>query len=99
MMFAPEGPVEPEDVFAEASENVTVPKLAKGTMESPSSKSSTIHSASCSQSAEEDEMDLDTLWPLELFVMTAVPLVVLDAVTVSVTLSPGEKEMPEKSYA
>ena len=42
-------------------------------------------------------MDLETVWPLELFVITAVPLVVLDAVTVSVTESPGLKEMPEKS--
>lgn len=99
MMLAPEGPTEPEEVLAEASVKVTVPKLAKGTRELPSSKSSTIHSASCSQRAEEEVIFLLTLWPLELFVMTAVPAVVLEAVTVRVTESPALKEMPEKSYA
>lgn len=99
MMLAPDGEtVEPEEVFAEASVKVTVPKLAKATRELPSSKSSTIHSASCSHRAEEEVIFLLTLWPLELFVMTAVPEVVLEAVTVRVTESPASKEMPEKSY-
>ena len=76
-----------------------MPQFANGTSEEPSSKSSTIHSASCSHSADEEEMLCEPVWPFELFVMTAVPLVVDDAVTVSVTLSPAENEMPEKSYA
>ena len=42
-------------------------------------------------------MDLVTVLPLELFVITAVPALVDVAVTVRVTESPGEKEMPEKS--
>lgn len=84
-------------MLADAPVNVTVPKFANGTRESPSSKSSTIHSASCSQSAEDEVMDLVTVWPLELLVMTAVPALVLDAVTVNVTESPALKEMPEKS--
>ena len=97
MIVAPEGDVEPLPVLADAPVNVTVPKLANGTSESPSSKSSTIHSASCSHSALLDEMLFETDCPLLLFVMTAVPLVVEDAVTVSVTLSPASKLMPEKS--
>ena len=99
MVFAPLGPTLPLAVFALAPVNVTVPKLANGTRLSPSSKSSTIHSASCSHSAELDVMLLDTDLPFVLFVITAVPEVVEDAVTVSVTESPALKVMPEKSYA
>ena len=97
IVFALPGPTEPEPVFALAPVKVTVPKLANGTSELPSSKSSTIHSASCSHSADDDEICFVTVLPLELFVMTAVPDVVLEAVTVSVTESPALKEMPEKS--
>ena len=97
MTFAPLGPTLPLPVFADAPVKVTVPKFAKGTRLLPSSKSSTIHSASCSHSALLDEMLFETDLPLLLFVMTAVPLVVEDAVTVSVTLSPALKLMPEKS--
>ncbi|KZP20367.1 hypothetical protein FIBSPDRAFT_932388 [Athelia psychrophila] len=40
---------------------------------------------------------LGTVVPLVLFSMTAVPALVAVAVTVTLTLSPVEKEMPEKS--
>ena len=50
-------------------------------------------------SAALDEICFVTVRPLLLFVITAVPDVVLDAVTVSVTLSPALNVMPEKSYA
>ena len=99
IVFAPLGPTELDAVLADAPVNVTEPKLANGTSELPSSKSSTIHSASCSHSADDDVIDLDTVLPFELFVITAVPAFVLDAVTVSVTESPGLKLIPEKSYA
>ena len=97
MRTAPEGPTELDDVLATAPEKVTVPKLAKGTSDEPSSKSSTIHSASCSQSAELEVIDLETVLPLVLFVITAVPALVLVAVTVRVTESPALNVMPEKS--
>ena len=96
-MLAPLRPTDSLDVFALAPVKVTVPKFANGTRELPSSKSSTIHSASCSHRADDEVMDLVTVLPLELFVMTVVPDVVLAAVMVSVTESPGLKEMPEKS--
>ena len=99
MRTAPLGPTLLLAVFALAPVNVTVPKFANGTSELPSSKSSTIHSASCSHSAELDVMLFETVLPLLLFVITAVPDVVDDAVTVSVTLSPALKVMSEKSYA
>ena len=84
-------------VVALAPVKVTVPKFANGTSPPFSSKSSTIHSASCSQSAEDDVICFVTVLPFELLVMTAVPDVVLEAVTVSVTEAPGLKEMPEKA--
>ena len=98
MSVEPDGPtVEPLVVVADAPVKVTVPKLAKGTSELPSSKSSTIHSASCSHSADDEVIDFDTVLPFELFVITAVPALVLVAVTVRVTESPGLNVMPEKS--
>lgn len=100
MRVAPDGPTdEPEDVFADAPVNVTVPKFANGTSDEPSSKSSTIHSAFSSHSAAVDVIDFVTVLPFVLFVMTAVPDLVVAAVTVTVTESPAEKVMPEKSYA
>ncbi|KAF8826364.1 hypothetical protein HHX47_DHR5000224 [Lentinula edodes] len=78
-----------------------VPKLANGTNEqllpSHSSKSSTIHSALVSHSLAEDETVLETVVPLELFSMVKVPSEVLMTVAVTVTESPAEKEIPEKS--
>ena len=97
IVFALPGPTLPLAVFADAPVNVTVPKFANGTSELPSSKSSTIHSASCSHSALRDVICFVTVLPLELFVMTAVPALVDVAVTVRVTESPGEKVMPETS--
>ena len=98
MSVAPAGPtVFPLSVVAVASVNSTFPKFANGTSLPPTEKSSTIHSASCSHRALEEVMDLVTVLPLELFVITAVPALVEVAVTVRVTESPGEKEMPEKS--
>jgi hypothetical protein len=97
IVLAEPGPTEPEPVDADAPVKVTVPKLESGTRELPSSKSSTIHSASCWQSADEEVIDLETDWPFELFLITAVPDVVDLAVTVRVTESPALNEMPEKS--
>lgn len=98
IMVEPEGPtVDPELVVATALEKVTVPKLAKGTREPFSSKSSTIHSAFSSHKAEEELRDLVTVCPVETFSMTAVPDVVEEAVTVVVMTSPALMEMPEKS--
>ena len=99
IVFAPLGPVLPLAVFALAPVNVTVPKLANGTRLLPSSKSSTIHSASCSHRAELDVRVLVTVSPLETFSTVAVPLVVLEALTVTVMVSPALMDIPEKSYA
>lgn len=46
-----------------------------------------------------DVRSLVTFCPVVVFSMTAVPEVVEDAVTVTVTESPAEKEMPVKSWA
>lgn len=46
-----------------------------------------------------DVRSLVTFWPVVVFSMTAVPEVVEDAVTVTVTESPAENEMPVKSCA
>ena len=97
MRVAPEGPTEPLEVPADAPVNSTVPKLAKGTRELPSSKSSTIHSALYSQSEGWPENVCETDLPVLTFVIFAVPPVLDVAVTVTVTVSPAEKEMPEKS--
>jgi hypothetical protein len=95
---APLGPVEvPLEVVATALVNLTVPKSAKGTREEPDSKSSTIHSASNSQRDGWPEKVWDTVFPVDSFVMVAVPPVLLDAFTVMVTVSPVLNEMPEKS--
>ena len=100
MSVEPDGPtVEPLVVVADAPVKVTVPKFAKGTRELPDSKSSTIHSALYSQSDGWPENVGETVWPFEWFVIVAVPPVLDVAVTVTVTLSPAEKLMPEKSYA
>lgn len=98
MMVEPEGPtVVPEFSVACAPENVTDPKLAKGTSPPFSSKSSTIHSASCSQRAYEEVRDLVTVLPVVTFSMTAVPAVLEVAVTVSLIVFPAEMGMPLKS--
>jgi hypothetical protein len=97
MMVAPEGPTVPEEVVASAPLKVTDPKLAKGTRLEPSSKSSTIHSAFSWQRAEEEVSDLVTVLPVETFSITAVPALVLLAVTVSLIVLPAEMEIPEKS--
>lgn len=66
---------------------VTVPKSAKVTRELPSSKSSTIHSALYSHKSPSTppEKVCVTVVPVDTFSMTAVPAVVLVAVTVTVT--------------
>lgn len=97
MIVAPEGPDEPDEDVADAPVKVTVPKLAKGTRPPPDSKSSTIHSASYSQSAGWPEKVCVTDVPFELFLIVAVPAVLEVALTVVVTESPAEKLMPEKS--
>ena len=97
MIVAPDGPTEPEDEVADAPVKVTVPKLAKGTRPPFDSKSSTIHSASYSQSEGWPEKVCVTVVPFELFLMVAVPPVLEVAFTVVVTESPAEKLMPEKS--
>jgi hypothetical protein len=97
-IVAPDGPtVLPDDLVATALENVTVPKLANGTRPPFDSKSSTIHSASYSQSAGWPENVCVTDVPLVLFLIVAVPPVLEDALTVTVTESPALKLMPEKS--
>ena len=98
MRVEPDGPtVEPLFVVADAPVKVTVPKLAKDTREPPDSKSSTIHSALYSQSDGWLENVCVTVLPFVWFVIVAVPPVFDDAVTVTVTVSPAEKVMPEKS--
>ena len=57
----------------------------------------THHSALVSQRAELEVSDLETLLPVVLFLIVALPALVEVAVTVRVTLSPAEKLMPEKS--
>ena len=100
MRVAPDGPtVEPETVPADAPVKVTVPKLAKGTRELPSSKSSTIHSAFSWQSDGWPENVCETVWPVERFSSVAVPEVSDDAVTVTVISSPAASETPLKSTA
>ena len=73
MITAPLGPTVPEPVVAFAFVKVTVPKLAKGTKEPFSSKSSTIHSASFSQRAAVEVSALVTVLPVETLVMVALP--------------------------
>lgn len=97
MRVALPGPIEPVVVVAEAPVKTTEPKSAKPTSEPPSSKSSTIHSVFCSQSALVEVICWVTVTPVVLFSMTAEPEVVEDAVTVTVTVSLEEKLMPEKS--
>ena len=100
MSVAPEGPTaEPLFGVADAPVNVTLPKLANGTRPPPEEKSSTIHSASYSQSEGWPENVCETVLPVDSFVIVAVPPVLDDAVTVTLTESPAEKLMPEKSYA
>lgn len=99
MMVAPEAVMEPELVVAEVPVKVTVPKLAKETSPPFSSKSSTIHSAFSKQRAEVDVSDFVTVTPVDLFWMTAVPDLVVVAVTVRVMTFPAEIVMPEKSVA
>ena len=100
MSSAPDGPtLSPLAVPAAAPVNVTLPKSAKGTSPSSVLKSSTIHSASYWHSAVWSENVYETVSPVESFVTSAVPPVVDDAVTVTVTESPAEKLIPEKSYA
>lgn len=96
-MEAPEGPIDPEEVVALASEKTTLSKLAKGTRELPSSKSSTIHSAFSWQRAAVEVRDLVTVFPVVLFSMTALPALVVEEVTVTVISSPALMSMPEKS--
>ncbi|CAK5266529.1 unnamed protein product, partial [Mycena citricolor] len=79
--------------------NVTVPKLANGTSELPSSKSSTIHSAFSPQSLPLPESDLDTLLPVDSLVMETLPEVEDFLVATRVITSPALTEKPEKSLA
>jgi hypothetical protein len=94
-IVAPAGVVATPLMVAEAAVNSTVPKSPKGTKEqllpSHSSKSSTIHSASYSQSASlSPEKVLVTVLPVVTFSMTAEPAVLLVAVTVILMESPAE---------
>jgi hypothetical protein len=98
IMMPADGPSEvPLLVVAVALENLTVPKSAKGTNEEPSSKSSTIHSAFSRHNALLLVSDLVTVWPVVVFSITALPFLVLDAVTVVVMTSPAEMSIPLKS--
>lgn len=95
MIVAPDGAAP----LAVAPVKVTVPQFASGTSELPSSKSSTIHSASCSQSAGWPENVCETVWPVEWFTIVAVPPVRDVAVTETVMELPAASEMPVKSCA
>lgn len=100
MMVAPVTPTLLDPDLAEAPVKVTVPKSANVTKELPSSKSSTIHSALVSQRSPSEPSFVKvcvTVSPLVLFSMTAVPAVLLVAVTVTVMESPAEMLIPEKS--
>lgn len=67
---------------------VTLPKSAKVTREPPSSKSSTIHSALYSHKSPSTPpvKVWVTVLPVDTFSITAVPAVLLVAVTVTVTI-------------
>lgn len=103
MIVASEGVTVAPFWTALTSVKVTVPKSAKGTRVQVvvvhSEKSSTIHSASYSQSEPSDTSVKvsDTVSPVVRFSMTALPEVLLVAVTVIVMESPTEMLMPEKS--
>jgi len=100
IITAPLGPVvAPETIVATAFENVTVPKLAKGTRLLPSSKSSTIHSAFSWQSFAEEVKDFETVTPVERFSILTVPEVAVETVAVRRIWLPAEIEIPEKSVA
>lgn len=63
------------------SVKVTLPKLANAMRESPSSKSSTIHSAFSPPSAEVEVRSLVTVLPVVRFSIVAEPEVVVEAFT------------------
>ena len=65
--------------------------------DTPEPMASTFHSASCSHNAMVEESFFDTVFPVERFVMVAMPVVVDVAVTFNVTESPALNAIPEKS--
>jgi hypothetical protein len=77
-------------VVATAPVKVTDLKLAKGTRDPFSSKSSTIHSAFSRHKALVLVRDLVTVLPVLTFEMTAVPALVVLAVTVILITLPAE---------
>lgn len=82
IIVAPCGPTLPLAVVAVLLVKVTVPKFAKGTRDPPEEKSSTIHSALSSWRARDwPEKECVTFLPVVRFSTTAVPAVVLVAVT------------------
>jgi hypothetical protein len=85
----PVGPV------AYAFVNVTVPQLTRGTCAPFCVKSSTIHSACIPHRAFVEDRVCVTCWFFELFLIVAVPVVLLVAVTETVTESPASNVMLE----
>jgi hypothetical protein len=85
----PVGPV------AYAFVNVTVPQFARGTLAPLRPKSSTTHSACIPHRASVEDRVCVTCWFFELFLIVAVPVVLLVAVTESVTESPASNVMLE----
>lgn len=71
-------------VDATQSVNVTLPKLANAMRESPSSKSSTIHSAFSPPRADVDVKSMVAVLPVVSFSMVAEPEVVVVALTYKV---------------
>lgn len=104
LMFRIEAPdtptVLPELVVTLAPVKVTVPKLANGTRELPCEKSSTIHSASVSQSlAVWPEKECVTVLPVLRLVRVTEPALVLVALAVILIWLPAAMGKPAKLYA
>jgi hypothetical protein len=88
IIVAEETPSDDSLVEATHSVKVTLPKLAKATSASPSSKSSTIHSAFSPPRAEVEVSVLETDFPVVRFSIVAVPEVVVVALTyIAITFS------------
>jgi hypothetical protein len=96
-------PTVPPFWVAVAAEKVTLPKLAKGARLSAPLllmrlKSSTIHSALTSQRGYGWRVQVwVTLWPVDWFSITALPVVVLVTAIVTLMTFPALTEKPLKS--
>jgi len=90
MTVAEVTPSDDDEVEATQSVKVTLPKSANAIKASPSSKSSTIHSAFSPPRAEVEVNDLVAVLPVVRFSIVAEPLVVVVALTyIEMTLEIG----------